>query len=462
MLKSLTLMKDRQVSLDPEFTSRLFSIALPIMLQNFIMSSLNMVGMLMIGQLGETAVASAGLANQVFFLQNLMLFGITSGSAIFIAQFWGKGDIPNIHKVMGLCLLQALAGSGLFLAAAVLAPHTVLGFYTRDAAVIAAGGEYLRTLAPAFLFTAISFSFAASLRSTGDVKTPLFISMFALSLNTFLSFGLILGNFGLPRLGIAGAAVSAAVARGVECASYLVVVYGRKLPLAASPRQMLGFDAAFAGRIFRRALPVTFNEMLWSFGYTTYNAVYAHIGTEAIAAMNIATTIEGLVFVFFIGIANACAILVGNRIGAGEEQKAYRYAARSLGLAFLGAVALGALIFFAAGRILVLYKVSPTVVFYAQNIFTVMALTQWIRMLNLVNYIGILRSGGDTRFAFLMDVGVMWTVGVPLAFLGAFVFHLPVYWVYLLILTEELIKWFIGMARFLSRRWINNLAHSFN
>ncbi len=451
----------RAFFLDREYFARLFRIALPIMIQNFVMSTLNMVGTLMIGQMGETAVASAGLANQVFFLVNLMLFGITSGSAIFMAQFWGKGDLASIHKVLGLCLLQGLLGSSLFLVAAELAPRTVLGFYTTDPAVIAVGSEYLRILAPTFVFAAVSFSFAAALRSTGDVRTPLFVSMFALSLNTLISFGLIFGNFGLPRLGVSGAAVGALVARIVECGGYLWTVYRWKLPVAASPRALFRFDRAFAGRVFRRALPVTFNEMLWSFGYTTYNAVYARISTEAIAAMNIAAAIEGLVFVFFIGISNACAILVGNQIGAGEEEKAFRFAGRSLLLAMLGAGAFGALIYFGAGHVLALYKVSQTVVFYAKNIFRVMALTMWIRMGNMVNYVGILRSGGDTRFALLMDIGVMWSVGVPLALLGAFVFRLPVYWVYLLILTEELIKWIIAMARFFSRKWINNLARGF-
>jgi putative MATE family efflux protein len=461
MAKSLSLPNIRLLTQDPEFSARLISVALPIMVQNFIMSSLNMVGTLMIGQLGETAVASAGLANQVFFLVNLMLFGITSGSAIFIAQFWGKGDQSNIHKVLGLCLLQALLGSALFLAVAMLAPRAVLGFYTRDPAVIAAGSEYLRLLAPSFIFTAVSFSFAAALRSTGNVKTPLYISMFALSLSTVVSFTLIFGHFGLPRLGVKGAAAGALVARIVECLSYLWAIYRRKSFLAASLPQLFGFDRRFAGQVLRRALPVTFNEMLWSFGFTTYYAVYARIGTEAIAAMNIASTIENLVFVFFIGLSNGTAILVGNRIGAGEEEKAFRYAGRSLLLAFLGSVVLGTLIFFGAGQLLALYKVSPIVITYAQNIFRVMGLTQWIRMMNMVNYVGVLRSGGDTRFAFLIDIGVMWGVGVPLAFLGAFVLHLPVYWVYPLILTEELVKWTIAMARFLSRKWINNLAHSF-
>jgi Na+-driven multidrug efflux pump len=235
--------------------------------------------------------------------------------------------------------------------------------------------------------------------------------MFALSLNTLLSYGLIFGNFGLPRLGVLGAAVGALSARLVECATYLWVIYRRKSPIAATPRQLLSFDR---------------------------------------------------VFVFFIGISNASAILIGNRIGAGEEDKAYDYAARALALVFLGSLVLGALIYFTAGQVLTLYKVSPSVVFSAQAIFHVMAFTLWIRMSNMVTYVGILRSGGDTRFAFLMDVGIMWMVGVPLAFLGAFVIELPVYWVYLLILTEEMIKWVIGLYRFRSRRWINNLAHSFN
>ena len=174
--------------------------------------------------------------------------------------------------------------------------------------------------------------------------------------------------------------------------------------------------------------------------------------------MNIVGTIDNLALVAFIGLANACAIMVGNRIGAGEEDLAHRYAARTLILGVGGALLVGGLILSSSGFILDLYNVSPQVIEYARRVLVIISLLLWLRVSNLVLYIGIFRSGGDTRFAFLLDAVIIWVVGVPLAFYGAFVWHLPVYWVYLLVMSEELVKWSIGLWRFFSRRWIHNLA----
>jgi putative MATE family efflux protein len=443
---------------DKQFLSRLFDVALPITLQNFISASLNLVGGVMVGQLGEAAVAAVGLSNQVFFLLTLLLFGVNSGSAIFIAQFWGRRDLANIRRALGLALGLSLLGSALFAGAAVLFPETVLRVYSKDAEVIALGSEYLRIFGLSFLFTAVTYSFAFAHRSTGDAKTPLLVTMSALSFNALLSYALIFGKLGLPALGVKGAALAVLIARVLECIALVLLTYHRKAPPAASLREMTDIDRPFTHKVLSQVLPVTFNEIIWSFGITTYNIIYARIGTESIAAMNIAVTIDNLAMVFFIGIGNACAILVGHWIGADDERKAYLYAARSLVLGFAGAFLVGGLILLTAGPFLTFYKVSPTVIEYTRNILLVVAALIWLRVSNLILFIGILRSGGDTRFAFILDCGAIWLIGVPLAFLGAFVLHLPVYLVYLLVMTEELFKWVMAIQRFFTRRWINNLA----
>jgi Na+-driven multidrug efflux pump len=175
--------------------------------------------------------------------------------------------------------------------------------------------------------------------------------------------------------------------------------------------------------------------------------------------MNIALTVDNLALVFFIGIANACAILVGNWIGRGDELRAYKYASQTLGLGMASAVLIGVLIATGSGIILQFYKVAPIVIWYARAILYVIAILLWVRMTNLILFVGVFRSGGDTRFAFILDVGSIWVIGVPMAFLGAFIFHLPVYLVYLMALSEEVFKCFIGLKRMFSRRWINNLTY---
>ncbi|UCH58333.1 MAG: MATE family efflux transporter [Anaerolineales bacterium] len=443
---------------DREYFSRLFSLAFPIALQNFVMSSLNMVGIMLIGQLGETPVAAVGLANQLFFLLTLSLFGISSGAAMFTAQLWGKGDIPNIRRVLGFCLLFSLGVALIFMGVALLAPGAALRLYSQDPLVIVTGSGYLRIFGWSYLFMAITFSYAAVLRSIGDVKRPLFVSTGALVLNTLLSYGLILGKLGFPALGVQGAALAALIARILECLVLLLLTYWHRSPVAAGLGELLRIDKSFVWRVIKPVLPVWLNELLWSLGVTTYYAIYAHIGTDSVAAMNIAASIDSLALVVFVGIGNACAILVGNRIGAGEEDLAYRYAARSLVLGIAAAILIGGLVLLASQPILSFYKVAPGVIEYSRRILLVIALFLWVRVSNMILIIGIFRSGGDTRFSLTVDGGLIWLVGVPAAYLGAFVLHLPIYWVYLLVMSDELTKFVIGLFRFASRKWIHNLA----
>ena len=443
---------------DKEYYRRLYKIALPIALQQFIMSSLNMVGVVMIGQLGAVPVAAVGLANQIFFLLNLMLFGITSGSAMFTAQLWGKRDILNIRKVLGLALTLGLIAGMIFLIIAEIFPAEALSIYSKDPSVIALGSDYLRIIGFSFLLYAISFCYSAVLRSTGDVQTPLLVTFTALSINTLLSYILIFGKLGLPALGVHGAAIAVLVSRIVECGALLWLTYRKDSPAAGKLRELFSYNLAFASNVLKPVLPVVANEILWSMGTTAYSVVYARISTDAIAAMNIVSSIDQMALVLFNAIGHACAVLVGNRIGAGEEGQAFRYAARSEAIGIIGALGIGSLVLASSNSILSLYNVPPTVIDYAHRVLTILGLLLWLRVSNMILFIGIFRSGGDTRFAFILDGVIIWVVGVPLAFAGAFLFHLPVYWVYLLAMSEEITKWLLGVYRFFSRKWIHNLA----
>ncbi|GAB4438991.1 MAG: MATE family efflux transporter [Anaerolineae bacterium] len=443
---------------DKKFLLTMYRLASPIVAQNFIIFSLGMVDVLMIGQLGEGAVAAVGVADQVFFLAILMFFGITSGAAIFTAQYWGKKDIRRIRSVLGLCLAMSLAGALFFSTVAVLAPAWVIGIYSTDPEVIALGSSYLRVVGLSYAATAITTSYSAVLRSIENVKLPMLVSLMALSLNTVLNYGLIFGNFGLPALGVTGAAIATAGSRALEAVLLLVIIYGSKLPVAASPAEMFDFSSISLPQFFKTTLPVVGTEIAWSFGITTYNIVFARIGTESIAAFNIAATVDRLIFVIFIGLGNACAIMIGNRIGAGEQDIATSYGKRYLVLGPFIAVLVGLIMVMISNPILSLYKVSADTVAYARYIMLIMAMSLPIRSSNLLALIGILRSGGDTRYAFFIDAGAIWCIGVPLAFLGAFVLQLPVHWVYLMVMTEEVVKLILSLQRFFSQRWMHMLA----
>ena len=451
-------MTSQQFFNDKHFLATLFKLWFPITLQQLIFSLLNLFTLMMIGQLGETSVAAVGLAVQIGFLFQLFLFGVGSGSAIFIAQFWGKRDLENIHRVLGISLVLGLIGAGIFSLIALAIPEHALAIYSTDRAVIILGSEYLRIVGWSYLAIAIATSFAVTLRSTGNVRLPVTISVFSLALGAALNYALIFGLFGLPALGVSGSALGTALARGIECALMLTFTYTRASVAAASLGALFSFDRAFLSSILKTVIPVTFNEILWSLGISTYNLIFGRIGTEAVAAVSIAGTIENLAFVPFIGMANAAAIMIGHRIGADESHAAFNYAKRFLQITIALGVIVGSVIFLSADLILSVYKIDETTRGFARNVLTIMAFALWIKSSNMMFIVGILRAGGDARACFLIDVGSIWLVGIPIASTAAFVLGLPVYWVYLLTINDEIAKFGVAAWRVISKKWITNLA----
>ncbi len=443
---------------DTDFIRKMLSLAIPVAFQQFITAGLNMVDVLMVGQLGEASIAALGLANQIFFLYILFLFGVTSGMAIFTAQFWGKGDEESIHKVMGISLSVALLVGVLFTSAATLIPETILRFYTEDQEVIALSSGYLRIVGISYLFTAIVTSYYAVLRSITRVKLTVVVSVVALILKSILSYMLIFGIGGLPALGVRGAAIATAFGWVLQFILILILVYALKTPLAVNPLNFFRFKRAFLFRVLGTAMPAAVNEVFWSVGITVYNAVYARISTGAIAAVQINATIEEISFVLLIGLGNACAIMIGNEIGAGKKERAFEYSRRFLIIVVFLALISGGIVLLIREPIVGLYKISPEVAESAKRLMTIFSFTVWLRSINFVLFIGALRAGGDTRFAMFMEIFSIWLIGVPAALIGGFVLHLPVEGVYLMVLSEELVKVIIIFRRYLSRKWVHDLV----
>jgi putative MATE family efflux protein len=445
---------------DKTFMRSMLSLAIPVAFQQFITAGLNMVDVLMVGQLGEASIAGLGLANQVFFLLILFLFGVTSGMAIFTAQFWGKGDEEGIRRVLGICLTVALGVGLLFTLAATLIPETVLRFYTEDPEVIEIGSSYLRIVGFSYMFMAVTTSYYAVLRSITFVKITVIVSVIAIILKTVLGYLLIFGIGGLPALGVRGAAIGTTFGWVFQCVLIIILVYVLKTPLAANPLTFFRFERAFLGKVLKTAMPAAANEVFWSVGITVYNAVYARIGTDAIAAVQINATMEEIAFVFFIGLGNACAIMVGNKIGADEKDLAFEYGRRFTILTVLMALVAGTLILSVRGPVIGLYDISEGAASNVFRLMTIFSLTAWLRGINFILFIGALRAGGDTRFAMFMELFSIWVIGVPAALIGGFVLHLPVYGVYMLVLLEEVVKVFVMVRRYRSRKWIHNLVNA--
>lgn len=443
---------------DRQFYKTLIRLALPIALQSLIMTTLNLVDTIMVGQLGEVNIAAVALGNQIFFLLSLFLFGVSSGSSVFIAQFWGKKDVLSIRKVLGLSLLSSVMVSGLVMIAILLIPEQILSLFSEDPEVIRIGSEYLRAVCLSYIPTSISFCYASTLRSTGQARLPVIASGIALSINTLLNYILIFGKLGFPAMGARGAAIATVIARLFEVFMILGPVYVQKMTPAASLRELTSFSRDFVSRFFKITTQVILNEVLWSLGVTMYTVAYGRMGTDILAAVNISSAVEKIAFVLFNGMGNACAVMVGNKIGEGDEKTAFLYAKRLALLGPLIGLILGVSVSLSSGLLLSIYNVSEDVYRNAVSILTIFGLMMPIKVFNMINIVGILRSGGDATFSLVIDTTGVWFIAVPLAFIGGLVLQLPLFVVYILINLEEVYKFLLGIRRFLSGKWINNVV----
>ena len=451
-MKISTLFKDKA------FFRDLFFLALPIMAQNLINASVNTLDTVMIGRLGTVAIAGVGLGNQVFFLYTMILFGICSGGTVFTAQYWGKRDIQGIRRTTGLCISLAAVAGIIFTLLCLFGSENILSFYSRDPQVIEVGAVYLRTLSPAFLPFAVSFAFMLILRSIEKVKLTLASTMVSLGINLTLNFILIFGLGPIPALGVAGAAIATVVSRTVELIILVSVSYARSYELAGTPKELFCFDASFLRRFFRIAFPVIVNELIWSLGVTMQNVIFARTDTSAIAAFNITNTVSMLTWVFFIGLGNGASVLVGKKIGAGDEAGARDSAARITLFAPLASIAFALLLVPLSWTLRMFFRVDQEVLDLTSRMLFILALTYPCRAFNMTMIIGVCRAGGDTVFSVVYDTLLMWTVSLPIAAAASFVFSAPVWVVYLCIVLEDPLKMILGIFRLRSGKWLHNVT----
>ena len=441
-----------------EFIPKLITIASPIILQNFLTSTLNFVDVFMVGQLGEKEVAGVGIANQIYFLFIMFVFSIATGAAVFTAQYWGKKDIKNIRSNLGIGITFALIFSAIFTLVTFLFPNTLIRLFNNDPQVIELGVQYIEIIAFSLIMTSISIVYATILRSTEQVKFPMVASLIGLITNTFLNYLLIFGKFGFPELGVRGAAIATVIARSVEFCIILGFTYLRKYPIAAGLKNIFNYSKEMVRNYIKIWMPVMGQSVGWALGYSMYSVIYGHISTGALAAYNIACSIERISLMLFMGLASACAIMVGNRIGASEEHKARDYSKNFLFLSASFSIVIAVVLIIVRRYIVNFYNLSEQSNRYLYYLLLVMACIMLLRVMNIIFQNGILRAGGDTLFSMIIELGGIWVVGVPLAAVAAFIFKLPVYYVMAIAATEELVKMIAGFYRFLSNKWIHNLT----
>ncbi len=444
---------------DKLFLKSMMAIAIPIALQNLVTSSLNMVDTLMTSSLGQSSIAAVGLANQIFFFYILIIFGVGTGSAVFIAQYWGKNDVHSIKKVLGLAITVSTGVGVIFTLAGAIYPKLLMRFFIDTEVTVQLGSEYLRIVVFSYIITAVSFVLNVGLRSTGSPNVPLKVSIVAFFTNTFFNYILMFGKLGFPAMGVKGAALGTLIARIVELSLLIYAIYSVEGPLAATLKELFGWEKEFVVKYFKTASPVILNEGFWALGQVMYSVAYAKIGEEATAAVQIVSTIQNIFFVIVRGLANSSSVMIGNKIGRGEEKEAYDYAINFLAMATLTGVVLGLCMVFTSDLTLRLFKnLEPSLFDSAKKMLTVIGLLFFTKTFNSTVVVGVFRGGGDTKYSMYLEMGSVWLIGVPMAFLGAMVFKLPVYLVVALVNLEDITKAIIALPRVLSKKWIKDIT----
>ncbi len=444
---------------DKTFLKGMMAIAIPVAVQNLISSSVNMIDTLMISSLGSASIAAVGLANQVFFLYILLTFGINSGASIFIAQFWGKDDIKSIKKVMGISITLSIIVGTIFTFIAFFFPTKLMSILIKEPAVISIGADYLRIVSLSYTITAVSFAYSIALRTTGRPNVPLKVSVISFVTNTVLNYIFIFGKFGFPVMGVKGAALGTVIARLVEIILILYSIYGTRSILAATPKELMSWHKDFLSKYITTTYPVVLTEGFWALGQVLYAMAYARVGEEATAAVQLTNTIQNMFFVIVRGLANACNIMVGSKIGGGDEETAFKYAMNFIYISTLSGLILGVVMALTPDIILKIFRgLEPGLYNMSKSLLIVLGITFVIRVYNTIIIVGVLRAGGDTKMAMKIDIGTVWLIGVPLAFFGALILRLPIHILVLLVTTEEVVKAIVGIPIVRSGKWIRNLT----
>ncbi len=453
------MFKKRMAELfDRSFWSVALPLIIPIALQNLLMTSFRLVDTLMVGRLGDVSIAAVGLAGWASFFVELLAFGMSSGAAVFVAQYHGANNKEGILRTYGMMLLFMVPLGLVFTLGVGLYPSFVMGLFTEDPALIAEGVKYLQFACVSYLSLTINLAISTMLRCTEQVKIPMVTSGIAAGLNAVLNYIFIFGAFGLPAMGVAGAGLATAISSLINPILMLIISYVKKTIVIAPLKQIFAVKGFFKP-FWSRALSVLLNEFFWSISILIVNMVFGRMGTDKYAALTVERTIEGLVFVFFVGLCNACNILVGKSIGAGDHEQGILYSRRFMVLTPIIGVLAGLVIVALRYPLIGLFDLSEAAKQTARTLLVIFSIDAVVRYIPYVEVVGIFRAGGDTRMGLIVDFVCHYAFITPAVVLAGLVWKLPFITTYIIMLAvDDISKLIITIPYYRTMRWIKPIA----
>ena len=440
-----------------DFYKMLISLAVPIILQNLINASLGLCDTFMLGVLGETEIAAVTIANTPFSVINMFTFGFCSGGSVLISQYWGKRDTKTISRVIGVSYMVGFCVTVLFASITIIFPEQIVHFYTKDPALIEPACTYMKIVAAAHILNVFPLVYVTANRSLENPKLGTYIFSISMLINTFLNWIIIFGNFGAPALGVKGAAIATVISRVVEN----IIAFSH---IAFSKRFRINFKLFFRpGKIitkdfFHYGTPIVFNEGLWGLGVALFPAIYGNISTSMIAATTVSSNIERILQCFIFGLANTSAVIVGKHLGAGGKDTAYELGKALNILSLIVGVVIGIGMIAFIPFVPFVFNLAEDTLKISYTAIFIFALINPLKCYNFTNVVGVLRAGGDVKAGLILDTGCLWVIAIPLTAIAGLVFKLDPLYVFLCVISEDLVKAGLGEMRFRQKKWINNIT----
>lgn len=434
-------------------------LAFPVAMQNLLTSSFILVDTIMVGQLGDLSLSAVGMAGQFGWFLNMITFGMCSGAAVFISQYWGAKDTAGIRRTYGIAVVSVCLISALFFVIGLLFPEGVVRIFNREPDVVEAGAAYLRIACWSYLATGVNMVFCIVLRSTENVKLPMYVSLVTTVLNAFMDYGLIFGAFGMPEMGIRGAALATVISAWAGPVLILAVSAIQRNMLISPIKELFGFNKRSIAEYYEKATPVIINETLWGLGTLLFSVIFANLGYQYYAAVTIFRTFDNIAFVFFIGLCNASSIMVGKNVGAGHIKRAVEDSRRFVLFVSLCSVLTGVLIIIFRFQLASVFNLSGSITQETLKLTASLLLVYGIelpmRNLPYILIVGTFRPGGDTKIGMKLDLLSLWLCSVPLTTLAAFVFKLPFIAVFaIMYIAEDYLKVFLCVKYYFTYNWL--------
>lgn len=441
--------------------NRLYSIALPIALQNIISFSVGLADNVMVGSLGEVAISGVYLCNQIQVMLQMLINGVGTALLVLAAQYWGKKDKASVKSIIGIALKGAILCGVLFFVIMFFFPEQILSLYSNDAQVIKEAMKYLRIICFTYLFFSISSVLIAALRSIDTVNIGLYISIIGFILNVTLNWILIFGKLGAPALGIQGAAIATLITRVVECTFVIVYVLVIDKKLQYKIQDLLRHHQILFKDYIKYGMPIIMGDIIWGLNLTVQGGIVGRLGSSSIAAVSIANTIFSVISVGVYGTANASSVIIGNTVGEGDIPKIKRYT-KKLQLIFLGVgIITGIVLFLIKDFITLIYQVEGETLIMARSLLIVLSITVVGTAYQMSTLTGIVRAGGATHFVFVNDTIFVWGIVIPLSMFVAFVIKAPTWVVFLCLKSDQILKCAVAVVKVNRYRWIKKLTQDF-